>query len=498
MMSVNRLQAGCLRQKVVSAVALCGLGLSASDGLAAAPADGNALRQSARDRNAEIVMKITAPFTVAAVGDILMPQPLNREEPGFQKLTDLIRKADVGFGNMESSLVDFRHFDGPIDGSQAPLEMGEALKTMGITMMSRANNHTFDGGVAGMISTDDMLDRLGITHAGTGRNLQAARAPRYRETPKGRVGLVSMFSLDDVGSYGRMYAKAEATYREGDHGGAPGMNPLHLTTHRVIRPEQLQVLKDIAGSVYGERVNVLRPAGEGKPERFRFFGEWYEAGSEVGALHYEMNPNDARDILHSIRNGKVVSDFMIATIHVHQVSDYRNIVAGERIGMREGWDHGTPDFMIRLAHDSIDNGADMFVAHGVHSLRGVEIYKDKPVFYGLSNFVFQSGIEVEPHDVLASAARRPSGDFPATRDALLATSHFDNGRLTEVRLYPADLGGTSRPLSRNGIPATPSPEDAQRILKAVQEYSKPFGTRITIENNIGVIRLGADGQSTGR
>ncbi len=489
MMSINRADTDWLRQRLLSAALVCGVSL-----LWTVCAWG----QAARDPKAEIVMKITAPFTVAAVGDILMPLPLNREEPGFQKLTELIRKADVGFGNMESSLVDFRHFDGPIDGTQAPLEMGESLKAMGITMMSRANNHTFDGGVMGMISTDDTLDKLGITHAGTGRNLQAARAPRYRETPKGRVGLVSMFSLDDVGSYGRMYAKAEATYREGDHGGAPGMNPLHLTTHRVIKPEQIQSLKDIASSVYGERVNVLRPASGGTPERFRFFGEWYEAGTDVGTLHYQMDSNDARDILHSLRNGKVVSDFMIASIHVHQVSDFRNIVAGEAIGMREGWDNGTPDFLIKLAHDSVDNGADLFVAHGVHSLRGVEIYKGKPVFYGLSNFVFQSGIEVEAEDALASAARRPSGDFHATQDVLLTTSHFDKGRLTEVRLYPADLGGMSRPLSRNGIPTTPSPEVAQRILKAVQEYSKPFGTRITIENNVGVIRIGADGQSTGR
>jgi poly-gamma-glutamate synthesis protein (capsule biosynthesis protein) len=171
---------------------------------------------------------------------------------------------------------------------------------------------------------------------------------------------------------------------------------------------------------------------------------------------------------------------MIASIHVHQVSDYRNIVAGERIGMREGWDNNTPDFLIRLAHDSIDNGADLFVAHGVHSLRGVEIYQGKPVFYGLSNFVFQSGIEVEPHD------------------ALLATSHFDNGRLVEVRLYPADLGGIRRPLSRNGIPTTPSPEDAQRILRDVQQYSRPFGTRISIENNIGIIRVASDAQAAAR
>ena len=33
-----------------------------------------------------------------------------------------------------------------------------------------------------------------------------------------------------------------------------------------------------------------------------------------------------------------------------------------------------PDFLIALAHESIDNGADAFVGHGPHLLRGIEIY----------------------------------------------------------------------------------------------------------------------------
>jgi hypothetical protein len=34
----------------------------------------------------------------------------------------------------------------------------------------------------------------------------------------------------------------------------------------------------------------------------------------------------------------------------------------------------------------------MFAAQGVHTIKGVEIYKGKPIFYGLSKFVFQAGI----------------------------------------------------------------------------------------------------------
>jgi poly-gamma-glutamate synthesis protein (capsule biosynthesis protein) len=446
----------------------------------------NAVAQASRDVKAETAMKITAPFTVAAVGDIIEPQPLYSDDPRFQQLVDNIRKADVGFANMESSLVDFGHFLGPVAGTEAPLAMAEAMKKMGITIVNHANNHTFDGGVTGMISTDEALDKAGIVHAGTGRDLQEARAAHYQETPKGRVAVVGMYSVDDSSNYGPNYAKTEATYRNGDLGGAPGLNPLHLTTYHVVSPEQLKTLKEMAGSVYGNRASASPATENGAPERFKFFDEWYEAGADAGALHYGINANDEKEILQSVRNGKVYADFLIATVHAHQVTSFR----AQGVG---GVDHNATDFLIKLAHDCIDNGADMFVAHGVHALHGVEIYKGKPVFYGIANFVFQFGLQFGAgYDIMANEKNMSGFENPASQEAVLTTSHFENGKLTEVRLYPVDLGGSRRPISRMGIPMTPSPEDGQRILKSLQEYSKPFETTIAVENNVGVIRIAKD------
>jgi len=189
---------------------------------------------------------------------------------------------------------------------------------------------------------------------------------------------------------------------------------------------------------------------------------------------------------------------MIVTIHAHQTTSYlakAQSVAGSPdvipIGQtKEGLDHYPADFVVKLAHESVDTGADMFVAHGVHSLAGVEIYKGKPVFYGVSNFVFQFGLQFGPgDDILANERGLSALENPASQEAVLATSHFEGGRLTEVRLYPVDLGGARRPISQMGIPMTPSPDDAQRILRNLQTYSKPFGTKIAIEGNVGVIRI---------
>ena len=467
-----------------AAALLCAAGfLGMSHQVNAQTAVADAVRPPNRDFSAETVMKITAPFMVTAVGDIIEPQPLYSDDPAFQKLVELIRKADVGIANMESSLVDFRTFQGPVAGTEAPLEAGDAIKAMGITLMSRANNHAFDGGVMGMISTDEALDKLGIAHAGTGRNLQEARAAHYIETPKGRVGLVSLFSVDDSSEYGPNFTKTEATYRNGNLGGAPGLNPLHLTTYHVVSPEQLQTLRQIALSVYGNRGNAAPAARGTGPDRFRFFDEWYQGGADVGALHYEMNPSDARDILQSIRNGKIFADFMIVTIHAHQTTNYGAQGRG-------AVDHNAADFLVELAHDSVDNGADMFVAHGVHALHGVEIYNGKPIFYGLSNFVFQFGLQVESgYDIMATAQEKSAHENPANQETVLTTTRFEGGKLKEVRLYPVDLGGSRRPISQMGIPRTPSPREAQRILEELRDLSQPFGTKISIEDNVGVIRV---------
>ena len=461
----------------------CAVGLLVAGQPVAWGQEGTEAQNASHSRNvqAETVMKITAPFTVAAVGDIIEPQPLNSDDPRFQQLIQRIRRADVGFANMESTLVDFRTFRGPVAGIEAPVDMGEAIKAMGITIMNRANNHTFDGGVMGMVSTDEALDQLGIVHSGTGMDLQQARAAHYVETPKGRVGLVGMYSEEGD-------TKADATYRNGDIGGAPGLNALHLTAYHIVTPQQLQALREIAAANYGNRPDSTGSS----PDRFRFFDGWYETGPDPGTIHYEMNPSDERGILESVRNGKVYSYFLIVTIHAHEVVHY--LAQG-----RGGIDHAIPDFLIKLAHDSIDNGADMFVVHGVHALRGVEIYKDKPIFYDISNFVFQFGLQFgDSYDIIANEARMSADENPASQESVLTTSHFESGKLMEVRLYPVELGGAHRPLSQMGIPLTPDPEQAQRILKEVQEYSQPLGTTVSIEDNVGVIRVSTKAQDASK
>ena len=52
------------------------------------------------------------------------------------------------------------------------------------------------------------------------------------------------------------------------------------------------------------------------------------------------------------------------------------------------------DYEIQTAHFCIDEGADVVVGHHHHTLRGIEWYRGKPIFYGLGHFVFDVRVEL--------------------------------------------------------------------------------------------------------
>ena len=79
---------------------------------------------------------------------------------------------------------------------------------------------------------------------------------------------------------------------------------------------------------------------------------------------------------------------------------------------------------------------------------------------------------------------------PPNLKAIVAQAIYRDGMLVEVRLNPVDLGvGKNRPWSQMSIARTPSPALAAEILGDIQRYSKPFGTKIAIEDGVGVIRI---------
>jgi poly-gamma-glutamate synthesis protein (capsule biosynthesis protein) len=49
------------------------------------------------------------------------------------------------------------------------------------------------------------------------------------------------------------------------------------------------------------------------------------------------------------------------------------------------------DYMSEIAHATIEAGADIVIGHGPHYSLPVEVYRGKPIFYGLGSFSFHTG-----------------------------------------------------------------------------------------------------------
>ncbi|MDX8496602.1 CapA family protein [Mesorhizobium sp. VK22B] len=440
------------------------------------------------DTVGSIATNVEDGFTMAAVGDLLLARPVTKgRHPGFDELVRILHDADVTFGNLETNIFDIRPFKGSPQAEYGGAycisvpELGPDLKAMGFNMLSRANNHTLDWGLEGMRETTRALDENGIIHAGAGENLAQAGAARFLETARGRVALVSF-----AASFTPM---SRACDPAGEAPGRPGLNALRLDKSIVLLPEMLESLRQVRAALPN-----YNPAGQ-DPSRVVLGDETFKTGDKAG-YSFEADPRDVADILHNVRRGKQFSDFCIATNHGHTPGN---------------WSSEPPDYEQSFARSLIDAGADAYVGHGPHQLRGIEIYKGQPIFYSLGNFfceelrtpvgadmyaVYGKDPKVDTDAEVTIEANKgypsPGGIAGATTErdyeSVVSVSRYENNQLAELRLFPIELGHLKR-FANRGVPRLAAVSQAVAILERLQKLSQPFGTKIEIEGSVGLIRL---------
>jgi hypothetical protein len=85
---------------------------------------------------------------------------------------------------------------------------------------------------------------------------------------------------------------------------------------------------------------------------------------------------DLQALISAVRSAKQSTDVVLVSIHwgIHMV---RSTLA---------------DYQIETAHALIDAGCDAVLGHHPHLLKGVELYRGKPIFYSLGNFAIE-----QPH-----------------------------------------------------------------------------------------------------
>lgn len=431
-----------------------------------------------------------ASLTFAATGDSFITRSFPQGDRSMEALAALIRSADVRFTNLEVVLRS--EMDGyPVVesggtwASASPAVLGDLCR-YGFNVMAWANNHTLDYADGGLEATRQALEQAGLVHVGAGRHLAEAAAPGYIETAGGRLACIAVTSTCP--------ASWVAGAQRPDGPGRPGVNPLRYQAIHRVSEEELQCLKQIAQAcginAYRELMVKDGFTSPDPPDRFRFGDHCFQAVEAGGALGEWTEPDagDLQRVIQWIAEARHRADGVVVSVHAHEMKGHKDRPA---------------DFLISFARQCIDAGAWAVVGHGPHLLRGVEIYRQRPIFYSLGNFIFQNEtVEQLPADFFAkqrlghdhlpgeALAQRSAGDTrglgvdPRIWSSVVAHWRMEDGMLKELSFHPISLQQQLPPYRRGWPRLT---EDLT-VLEQLRDLSAPFGTDLVV----------ADGQATWR
>ncbi len=406
--------------------------------------------------------------TLFLAGDMLIVQPLSGDtEPEFLKLVDVMRDADLAVANLETVIHTFRGH-AQVDSGGAwlatPPAVAEDLKWAGIDMVATANNHSFDYGSEGVLETLSHLKAAGIAMAGSGADLQAARAPGLLRCKLGQVALVSMTATFPY--YG------QASRSRTDIRGRPGVNPLRTVGGFAIRcPEhRFAEIRKADGAHYRRRSGTVR-----------WRGVVFEPG-ERWALAIARRPvlADLTANLQAVGDAAKTADFTIVSLHSHNERRWLSAVCRQ----------------------FVDAGADLVFVQGQHAVRGIEIHKGRPVFYGLGDFVFQPhlvpAVPQEAYEMRGLPDDADMDDFRATYgvpdrpafEGVGAVVTVSGSGISAIRLLPVDLRFDADDATL-GTPKLANRALGRRIISAIAAQSRQFGTQVRYDEaaNAGVIDL---------
>jgi poly-gamma-glutamate synthesis protein (capsule biosynthesis protein) len=420
-------------------------------------------------------------FTLALTGDSIITRRLSvHREPAFLGLVELIKGADAAFTNCEMLFHDYEPYPMHESGGtymRAEPALARELAWAGFDLVSLANNHTGDYGALGMQLTRKHVAEAGLVGAGVGDSLPEAREARFFDTSNGRVALVAVASTFPDHS--------RASRSRGDMSARPGLSPLRFSRTYAVSRERLESIRATM------RELGLGPPAEG--ETLQFLQNRFVVGTPPG-IRTEPLAEDVAEIAAVVRNASRLADHTVVTIHAHEGGASRSVPA---------------QFLIGFAHAMIDAGADVLVGHGPHVLRGIEIYRGKPILYSLGDFIFQNETVLRyPQENYESQKLGPEalgadfndarfdGDrrgFPADREiweSAVAMLRFRGSEPVTLELHPISLG-FGKPRLERGRPMPADPGLARKILDDLARLSRPFGTTVTTKDGIGYLDLKA-------
>ena len=202
-------------------------------------------------------------------------------------------------------------------------------------------------------------------------------------------------------------------------------------------------------------------------------------------VHTFADPDALRSFRSWVEQAADASDVLVVALHKGLVHTRASIAAYE----------------YELAHAAIDAGAAAVIAHHAHILRGVEVYRDRPIFHGLGNFAtVTKALSGAPGDALeriewARARKRLFGfepdpampDYPfhpESRNTMIARIDVTADGVVDAGFVPCWIDDEARPV----------PLDEERgaaVVDYVREISREAGLNTTYTWVDGHVRVGA-------
>jgi poly-gamma-glutamate synthesis protein (capsule biosynthesis protein) len=422
-------------------------------------------------------------FTIVATGDSFIVKRIADKKLGG--ITDVFKGADAVFTNLETTVHDYEDDCYPMckpkgDWGRASIDCIRDMKEIGINMYGLPNNHTFDFMENGVLRTIENLNKIDALNAGTGKNLFEASKPVYLDTPNGRIALIA-FSTTFVN-----FQRAGEQRR--DMVGRPGMFTIGHDTFFKVSAEELETIKEIEKRNYWDGIGMC---SEIMGDRIKYGNTYVVVGE--GETLTKAHDADLKRLQNSIEEARRQADLVLTTCHSHERKNYSDFL--------------NPQFLEEIAHFCIDCGADAYMGHGPHVMRGIEIYKNSPIFYSAGNLFYECELlDRAPEDMYAAYPGLDKKDSiadiydfreidgalgetdPNFFQAFIGEFVVEDGKLSEVKIYPIDLQ-FEKHRSTKGTPIMASGKLADDILKKIQELSTPYGTKIIEKNGIGYLQL---------
>lgn len=401
-------------------------------------------------------------YSVAFVGQSLIKEDvLCYEEQDFRDVVALIRSSDFAFTGYEGTIRG-AHGGWPMKSTflhASEPHVLDSLKALGFNLLSLSNNHAFDLGPNGVLSTLEAVQARGFAWSGIGETLADATRAGVARNDRATLGLIAM----DAGPQGEHVYAMDPTDRIAAR---PGSNRLRINTTIAMREEELAMLRKVSDELGHEtaktadrKVGYRQTPGTG----YEFFGLRLESADQ-SEHRRSADRSDVERNLRAVAEAAAQCDRVIVYVHHHH--------------WEPQWEQ-VPRWFQRFAHECVDAGAGAVVSHGVPMLQGIEIYKDAPLLYGLGNFIFHT--------------YQPS-KYTDERiwQSVVAKAFFAHSALDRIELYPIVLGGehavANERYDARRVPHLARGGYGENILGRLASMSETFGTCIEIEAGRGVIR----------